>query len=291
MAAARVTTLRALPGRARRVVASRRTVRAMGRSPRGPERLLARALRIAASGRFDAASIAWFDRIESMRRTLETSTDTIAWFDSQTAERSTRVVGDVCLMASLPALFGRLLYALVDGFDSRRGLELGSCFGVSGAYQAAAFEQRDGGTFVTCEGAPAFAAFAERNLTALGLTCHRVVPGRFAETLPDVLAELQPIDFAYIDGHHDEHATTEYFEMLRPHLAPTSVIVFDDIHWSPGMTRAWDAIRRAPAVTVAVDARRVGITVVELGSTSADPPQYSMTLHRPFERVRRIGRH
>lgn len=291
MIAPPVTTLRALPGRARRVVASRRTVRAMGRSPRKAERRLARALQTATSGRFDTAAVDWFDRIESMRRTLEASTDRIAWFDSQTAAQSTRVVGDVCRMASLPALFGRLLYALVDGFDSRRGLELGSCFGVSGAYQAAAFEQRDGGTFVMCEGAPAFAAFAERNLTALGLTCHRVVPGRFADTLPGVLAELHPIDFAYIDGHHDEHATIEYFEMLRPHLAATAVIVFDDIHWSPGMSRAWDVIRRAAAVTVAVDARRVGIVVVELGSRAADPPQYSVTLHRPFERRRRMGRH
>ena len=118
-----------------------------------------------------------------------------------------------------------------------------------------------------------------------------MVPGRFADTLPGVLAELHPIDFAYIDGHHDEHATIEYFEMLRPHLAPTAVIVFDDIHWSPGMSRAWDVIRRAAAVTVAVDARRVGIVVVELGSTPADPPQYSVTLHRPFERGRRMGRH
>jgi hypothetical protein len=57
------------------------------------------------------------------------------------------------------------------------------------------------------------------------------------------------------------------------------------------MARAWDVIRRAPAVTVAVDARRVGIVVVELGSTPADPPQYSVTLHRPFERSRRMRRH
>jgi len=57
----------------------------MGRSPRESERRLARALQTATSGRFDAVAVDWFDRIESMRRALETSTDGIAWFDSQTA--------------------------------------------------------------------------------------------------------------------------------------------------------------------------------------------------------------
>ena len=35
-------------------------------------------------------AVDWFDRIESMRRALETSTDGIAWFDSQTAAQSTQ---------------------------------------------------------------------------------------------------------------------------------------------------------------------------------------------------------
>ena len=54
-----------------------------------------------------------------------------------------------------------------------------------------------------------------------------------------VLEEMRPVDFIFIDGHHDEQATIGYFEQVRPWLADRNAIVFDDIDWSDGMRAAW----------------------------------------------------
>jgi len=35
--------------------------------------------------------------------------------------------------------------------------------------------------------------------------------------------------------------------------------VFDDIHWSPGMERAWEKIRAHPKITVSLDLLRLGL--------------------------------
>lgn len=41
--------------------------------------------------------------------------------------------------------------------------------------------------------------------------------------------------------------------MLLPKATNNSVFIFDDIHWSKGMTEAWDIIKSHPSVTVSID--------------------------------------
>ena len=98
-------------------------------------------------------------------------------------------------------------------------IELGTCVGLSAAYQATALPTGATRTFVTCEGAPELAATAASNLHHLGIDWARVVPGRFDDTVPGLAAELAPLHYAFIDGHHDEAATVRYFDVLRPHAA------------------------------------------------------------------------
>jgi predicted O-methyltransferase YrrM len=43
------------------------------------------------------------------------------------------------------------------------------------------------------------------------------------------------LDFAFIDGHHDERATVAYFQQMKPSLSPGAVVLFYDIKWSSGM--------------------------------------------------------
>lgn len=72
-----------------------------------------------------------------------------------------------------------------------------------------------------------------------------------------------PIHYAFIDGHHDEHATLAYMNLILPFLAKPALLVFDDINWTAGMVRAWQAIRRDPRVTVTVQLLKLGIGVVD----------------------------
>jgi predicted O-methyltransferase YrrM len=114
-----------------------------------------------------------------------------------------------------------------------------------------------------------------RNFTNLGLDNVETVRGRFQDTLSKVLSANSPVNYAFIDGHHDEAATVKYFNAFVPALADTAVVVFDDIHWSDGMTRAWDVIRRHGHVRVSVDLGLMGII-----STAGDssPRHFHCTL-------------
>jgi predicted O-methyltransferase YrrM len=176
------------------------------------------------------------------------------------AQRSSTIAA-LCRGASKPSHAGRLLYELILRFAPERALELGAALGISAAYEATALATT-GGRLVTLEGAPALAELARANLAELGLENVEVVTGRFAETLAPTLDRLGALGYAFIDGHHDQQATIDYFTTIRPALTTPAVVVLDDIAWSAGMTRAWRAVRSDPAVRVSVGLGTMGVCVV-----------------------------
>lgn len=245
----------------RRSLRSQLVERRLGRSPDEIVRAVGAALRSARRSRFDPDSALWLERIEHYRAELASSGERI---ELASREREA-TVGPLSVTASLPSAQGRQLHAIVRAIGARRGLELGTCFGLSAAYQASALDGGGDREFVTCEGSPRLAERATQGLAGLGLGWSRVVVGRFEETVATVVADLAPIDWAFIDGHHDEFATQRYFDQIRPHAADRAVFAFDDIRWSAGMSRAWVAISQAPSVIAAADAGRIGIVVVRGG--------------------------
>ena len=165
----------------------------------------------------------------------------------------------ICRVASKPYRSALLLFKLVRAYRPERCLELGTCLGISAAYQTAALELNGAGRLVTLEGDGARADLARTHLKDLGFERFQVVTGRFQDTLDDVLEMHSPVDFAFIDGHHEERATVSYFEAIRPRLSDGAVVVLDDISWSAGMKRAWDVVRHHPNVKAAVDLYGVGL--------------------------------
>ena len=132
-----------------------------------------------------------------------------------------------------------LSFKLVAEFKPLKSIELGTCLGISGAYHASAQMLNESGSLTTLEGAQSLASLAEKNLPQLGSDNTRVVSGRFQDNSDKVLTENKPIDYVFIDGHHDEQATIAYFEKFMPYLSKNSMLVFDDISWSDGMRHAW----------------------------------------------------
>lgn len=162
--------------------------------------------------------------------------------------------------ASKSPFWAGVLFRLVKDLGRVNALELGTCLGVSAAYQAGAMQLNGKGRLTTLEGAPALAELSRRHLDSLGLADRvDIVLGRFEDTLPSVLTERRPFDFVFIDGHHDERATLAYFEQIHPHLAPGAIVVFDDIDWSRGMKRAWRTLVADPRLPVSVDLGRLGV--------------------------------
>jgi hypothetical protein len=69
------------------------------------------------------------------------------------------------------------------------------------------------------------------------------------------------VGYAFVDGHHDEHATLGYLDLIEPKLLAPRVVVFDDIAWSEGMQRAWATLRADKRVLASHEAFGMGICV------------------------------
>lgn len=139
-------------------------------------------------------------------------------------------------------------------------MELGTCLGISTAYLGMALKQNGNGELTSFEGSPDRAEIAVQNINDLGLeNTVQIIQGRFQETLPDYLEKTEFIDFAFIDGHHQEDVTLHYFNIIFPKFIHGGVIVFDDIFWSAGMYRAWKTIQSHHMVSDSFVFRGMGI--------------------------------
>jgi protein-L-isoaspartate O-methyltransferase len=172
----------------------------------------------------------WIDKIEFLREELNSSATEISIVDFGAGKPKLgltnedmyrgrvvyRSIGEVCRGASKPYFWSLLLFKLIRKFKPSFCLELGTCLGISTSFQAAALNLNGMGEIVTLEGADSLASLAEGHFAALGLDNVSVVIGRFQDTLNDVLNVNRSVDFVFVDGHHDEKATIQYFEQLKP---------------------------------------------------------------------------
>jgi len=187
-------------------------------------------------------------RIERRRQALLDSESTLSihmagWPASRTTEV---LVGPTCAKISKDPSWGLWLLYLVRVSGARRVLEMGSAFGLSSSYLAAGLAPDDDkAKIVTLDGCPAYEKLAQQTWTEVGVADRvELVDGHFDDTLASTAQRLGPLDLVFIDGDHQEAPTRAYFETLRPHLAWNALVVFDDIRWNTGMTRAWEDLRR-----------------------------------------------
>jgi len=178
--------------------------------------------------------------------------------------------------ASKPKFWATLLFKLARKVPPTSGVELGTCVGISAAYQGFAMQLNGKGKLVTLEGSPETAKIAQETLDGLGLSNSQVIVGPFHETLDETLRQSNPIDYFFNDGHHDRDAVLRYFEQAKPYLTEDAMVVFDDISWSPGMREAWETIERDERVALSVDLHDVG--VVLLGKRSGDVGKHRVPL-------------
>jgi predicted O-methyltransferase YrrM len=111
------------------------------------------------------------------------------------------------------------------------------------------------------EGSKAVATVARNNFKTLGLGNIEIVEGNFDENMTSVMSQLLTIDFAFIDGNHRYQPTINYFNTILPKLNDSSILIFDDVHWSKEMEQAWGEIIKHPSVTLSIDLFFIGIVL------------------------------
>lgn len=169
---------------------------------------------------------------------------------SRVARQKKRRVSELAKSALKPRKYAQLLFRLVRYYQPTTILELGTSLGVTTSYLSAGNPLAN---ITTIEGSKAIADVAAENFHRLQLKNVLQHVGNFDDLLPSLVQELSSIDLAYVDGNHRYQPTVNYFQQLLPALHNDSVLVFDDIHWSAEMEKAWEEIKQHPSVQCTVD--------------------------------------
>lgn len=167
-----------------------------------------------------------------------------------------RRVCDIARTSAKHKRYASLLYRLGRYLGARKALELGTSLGVTTMYLATVPSLEE---LKTLEGAEAVADIAEQAFAAAGLHKVGLVRGGFDDTLENVLASMGTVDMVFVDGNHRKEPTLKYFEQILPYTNNDTLVVFDDIHWSPGMEEAWDQIKKDPRVRLTIDLHAIGL--------------------------------
>jgi len=165
-------------------------------------------------------------------------------------------ISSIAKKSSISVKYGQLLFRLVRYANAQNILELGTCLGVSTAYLALANEKAQ---IYTIEGSEPLLNIAREKLLNNNIKNVQLIAGTFEKQLQLCLAQIHSLDFVFIDGNHTYEATLNYFEILVQHSHSNTILVFDDINWSPQMAKAWEKIKSDARVTLTIDIFRMGI--------------------------------
>ncbi|WP_461149184.1 O-methyltransferase [Spirosoma pulveris] len=203
-----------------------------------------------------------FAPIRVLRKELRKSRQLITIADlgagSKVNASRQRTIGDIARNSQKPARFGRLLFRLIQRFEAKVVVDLGTSLGMTTACLAEATKPY-GGHVLTFEGCPETAAVARQNFERLAIQNVDVLVGNLDETLAPAIAALPAVDFVFFDANHRYEPTVRYFETCLANIHNDTVFVFDDIHWSEEMEQAWAFIKSHQSVSVTVDLFWVGL--------------------------------
>lgn len=167
-----------------------------------------------------------------------------------------RKVSEIANSSLKQKRFAQLLFRMVNHYQPKNVLELGTSLGITTSYLASANKNIP---VITMEGAKAIASVAKKNFETLGLENIEVIEGNFDTTLKPVIENVREVDFAFIDGNHRKEPTINYYEQLLPFINENSILIFDDVHWSKEMEEAWEYIKASNSVTLSIDLFFIGI--------------------------------
>jgi predicted O-methyltransferase YrrM len=171
-----------------------------------------------------------------------------------------RVVKDIAASSLKPKKYSQLLFRMIQFYNKKNVLELGTSFGITTSYIASA---KNNPVVTSMEGSQSIADVAQQSFAALQLKNIHITLGDFEKTLSPFLDSSNTIDFAFLDGNHRKTPTLQYFKQILQKSNDETILVFDDIHWSKEMEEAWGQIKTHEAVTLTIDLFFIGIVFLK----------------------------
>ena len=202
--------------------------------------------------------------IESLRKKLSKSKKVIKITDfgagSRVNKSRKRKVKNIAKYSAKNKKFGELLYRIVQFYNPKTIIELGTSLGISTLYLAKGDSKSK---IYTLEGCPETIDLAKQNFKEMNI--QNVIPilGDFNNTLEKTLKKEQKIDLIFVDGNHQQEATISYFETCLKYTHNNTILIFDDIYWSKGMEEAWKHIKLHEKTTLTIDLFYIGIVFIK----------------------------
>jgi len=201
-----------------------------------------------------------FGPIESLRLSFRNNSKIIEIQDygagSKYSTIKGRKVSEICRHSVKTKKYAQLIFRLAEKHKPNNIIELGTSLGITTLYLSYACSQSK---IITVEGAENLAQFAKEQFNKFKRKNIEIKVGKFQDVIPSILNGEESFDFVFFDGHHDEHATINYFEQFISKASVGSIFIFDDIHWSKGMEKAWETIKSHEKVSLSLDLFEMGL--------------------------------
>ena len=210
-------------------------------------------------------------QIETTRKKMLNSAESVSVTDFGAGSRlkagNVRKVADIAKNAQKKPAIAKMLYRIVAFLNPKQIIDLGTSLGITTMYFAKAAPNAQ---ILTFEGCPNIAQLAKQNFEENQVNNVELVIGNIDETLAKTIEKLAQIDFAFFDANHRFEPTINYFETCLPKATESSVFIFDDIHWSADMEKAWQYIKNHPKVMISIDLFYVGIVFFRTNQPKQD---------------------
>lgn len=192
--------------------------------------------------------------IEQLRRQLLSDNRTLEIKDygagSRVSSSKEKTVAQIAKSALKSKRLAQVLFRLAKHYQPKTIVELGTSLGITTSYFSKANPDSN---IITIEGSSSIASVAKENFQNLNCDNIQLVQGNFNSILPSIIHQPSSIDLAYIDGNHRYQPTINYFHQFLFGSHHNTVLVFDDIHWSAEMEKAWEEIKKHPTVKYTID--------------------------------------
>ena len=194
--------------------------------------------------------------IEQIRQNLLNDKTLLHTTDYGTGGSRTRSVSDIAKKSLKSRKQAQLLFRMVRAYQPAVIFDLGTCLGTTTLYLAQGNKQA---TVHSFEGCPQTASIAQTNFSNAKCSNIQLHIGNLDDTLPQVLQQIDGLDFVFFDANHQKQPTLQYFNQCIAKANKNGIFVFDDIHWSEGMEQAWKIVKQHPKVTTSIDLYHMGI--------------------------------
>ncbi len=197
-----------------------------------------------------------FQDIENERQRLLRATKKIYVEDFGTGKSEQRTLMNIARTSLMSKKEAQNIFRLVYDAQPNNILELGTNLGITTSYLAKACPKA---VITTMEGSQEILKEAEKVWTKLKINNINTITGNIDTTLPQWIKTQKKLDWVIMDANHTEEATMRYYNLIKPLLHEKSIVLIDDIYYSPEMHRAWKKIKTTKEVTSTFNLFDMGI--------------------------------